>query len=142
MKRYLFDSNAVTAMLNRRQPFVTRMEKARRLGCRIGTCEPIVAELLFGLEFSSSREENRIRLQRGLCELVCWPLDRAASEVYGRLAAELRISGRAMQTIDILMAAIALSLGDCSVVTVDSDLSAVPGLAVENWENAEDPVGE
>ncbi len=40
------------------------------------------------------------------------------------------------------MAAIAISLGDCSVLTVDSDLSAVPGLAVENWEISEDPVGE
>jgi tRNA(fMet)-specific endonuclease VapC len=134
MKRYLLDSNAVTAMLRRHEPFIVKLELARRSGCRIGTCEPIVAELLFGLELSSSRDENRIRLQRGLSELVCWPLDRSASEVYGRLAAELRRRGRAMQTIDILMAAIALSLGDCAVVTVDSDLYAIPGLVVENWE--------
>ena len=31
------------------------------------------------------------------------------------------------------IAAIALSLGSCIVVSADSDLSAVPGLAVENW---------
>jgi len=39
-----------------------------------------------------------------------------------------------MQTIDIRMAAIALSIGDCTVVTTDSDLSAIQGLLVENWE--------
>jgi len=38
-----------------------------------------------------------------------------------------------MQPIDIMIAAVALTLGNCTVVTTDSDLSAVPGLAVENW---------
>jgi tRNA(fMet)-specific endonuclease VapC len=38
-----------------------------------------------------------------------------------------------MQQIDIMIAAIAFSLGDCSVVSADSDLAAVPGLTVENW---------
>jgi tRNA(fMet)-specific endonuclease VapC len=38
-----------------------------------------------------------------------------------------------MQAIDIQIAAIALSLGNCTVVTTDTDLSAVAGLSVENW---------
>jgi tRNA(fMet)-specific endonuclease VapC len=38
-----------------------------------------------------------------------------------------------MQQVDIQVAAIALTLGDCVVVSRDSDLSAVPGLTVENW---------
>jgi tRNA(fMet)-specific endonuclease VapC len=38
-----------------------------------------------------------------------------------------------MQQIDIQIAAIALSLGNCTVVTADSDLAAIPGLRVENW---------
>ena len=41
--------------------------------------------------------------------------------------------GRYMQQIDVQIAAIALTLGNCTVVTMDSDLAAVPGLAVENW---------
>jgi tRNA(fMet)-specific endonuclease VapC len=38
-----------------------------------------------------------------------------------------------MQQIDIMVAAVALSLGNCTVVTDDTDLIAVPGLSVENW---------
>ena len=38
-----------------------------------------------------------------------------------------------MQQIEILIAAIARSLGNCTVVTDDSDLSAVPELKIENW---------
>jgi tRNA(fMet)-specific endonuclease VapC len=38
-----------------------------------------------------------------------------------------------MQQVDIQIAAIALTLGDCTVVTGDSDFSAIPGLDVEDW---------
>jgi len=39
-----------------------------------------------------------------------------------------------MQTVDMMLAAIALAVGNCTVITTDSDLSAVPGLDVKNWE--------
>jgi tRNA(fMet)-specific endonuclease VapC len=38
-----------------------------------------------------------------------------------------------MQRVDIQIAAIAFSLGHCTVVSGDSDLAAIPGLIVENW---------
>jgi predicted nucleic acid-binding protein len=38
-----------------------------------------------------------------------------------------------MQQIDIQIAAVAAALGDCTVVSGDSDLPAIPGLTVENW---------
>lgn len=41
-----------------------------------------------------------------------------------------------MQQIDIQIAAIALTLADCTVVTVDSDLATIPGLSVENWQDS------
>jgi hypothetical protein len=33
------------------------------------------------------------------------------------------------------IAGIAFTLGNCTVVTKDSDLAAVPGLTVENWSS-------
>ena len=51
----------------------------------------------------------------------------------GRIAAELRRVGRPIGQNDMMIAAIALTLGNCTVVTTDGDLSAVPGLTVENW---------
>lgn len=39
-----------------------------------------------------------------------------------------------MQQIDIVIASIAISLGNCTVVTTDTDLAAVPGLTIDNWE--------
>jgi tRNA(fMet)-specific endonuclease VapC len=135
MKRFLLDSNAVNEMMSNRDPFSRQLAEARRTSARIGTCEPVVAELLHGIELSHNREQNMIRLGRTLHLLYCWPLDRAASQTYGIVAAELRRIGRPMQTIDIMLAAIAMSLGNCTVVTCDSDLFAVPGLSVVNWQN-------
>jgi tRNA(fMet)-specific endonuclease VapC len=38
-----------------------------------------------------------------------------------------------MQQIDMQIGAIARTLPNCVVVSKDSDLSAIPGIAVENW---------
>ncbi len=133
MKRYILDSNAVNQFIERGPAFQRRVIAARQLGCRIGTCEPVVAELYFGLEFSSSKATNLIRLQDGLRKLRSWPFDRAAAWQYGRIAADLKRVGRPMQIIDMMLAAIAASIGNIIVVSSDTDLLAVPGLAVENW---------
>ena len=56
-----------------------------------------------------------------------------ASEEFGRLVLALKRTGRLIGPMDMLIAAIALSLGDCTVVTKDKDFLSVPGLKVENW---------
>lgn len=133
MRRYLLDSNAVNAFVSRREPFRTRVWETRLRGDRIGTCEPVVAELFYGLEFSSSREENIERLNRALSGLRIWPFDRAAARQFALIMADLRRRGLPIQFVDIMIAAIALSLGNTTIVSSDTDLLRVPGLTVENW---------
>jgi tRNA(fMet)-specific endonuclease VapC len=133
VSRCLLDTNMMGHFINRRKGVDSRVRQARLQGAIVGTCLPVVCELFFGVENSASRDKNRNRLVRSLSRIICWPLDRKAAEEYGRLAAELKQKGRMIQQIDIQVAAIALTLGDCAVVTADSDLSAVRGLRVENW---------
>jgi tRNA(fMet)-specific endonuclease VapC len=71
------------------------------------------------------------RFQSALPSLIVF--DQGAAFRYGSIAAELRRTGRPMQVVDIMVGAIALNLGDCTVVTPDSDLLAIPGLTVELW---------
>src|SRR5437660_1459406 len=133
MRRYLLDSNAVNAVIDHRASAIERVREARLRGDRIGTCEPVVAELFYGLEFSSSREENIIRLNRALNLIRSWPFDRSAAREFARVAADLKRRGMKIQIVDMMIAAIALSLGNTTVVTSDTDLLRIPGLAVENW---------
>lgn len=133
MSRFLLDTNMMGHLINRRKGVDRRARQARLDGAVVGTCLPVVCELFFGVENSASREKNRKRLVRALAGVVCWPLDRKAAEEYGRIAAQLKQSGRIIQQIDIQIAAIARTFNDCTVVSSDTDLAAVPGLRVENW---------
>jgi tRNA(fMet)-specific endonuclease VapC len=93
----------------------------------------VLAELYYGIEFSASRDENLARLHRALTNLTVWPFDQSAAAEFGRLRADLRRRGRPMQVIDIMIAATSLTLGECIVVTTDSDFESIPGLMIENW---------
>jgi tRNA(fMet)-specific endonuclease VapC len=133
VRRYLLDTGPAQDFINRRNGIQERADEERHRGNRIGICVPVLGELWSGVECSASRDRNAQRLRLALSRLVIWPYTHEAAEEFGRLFAELRRLGRPMQQIDIQIAAIALSLGDCTVVSADSDLSAVPGLTVENW---------
>jgi tRNA(fMet)-specific endonuclease VapC len=65
--------------------------------------------------------------------LIVWPYSTEAAAEYGRVFTELRRNGRVMQQVDMQVAAIARTLSNCTVVSSDSDLLAVPAIAVENW---------
>jgi tRNA(fMet)-specific endonuclease VapC len=135
MRRYLLDTGAAGDYLARRNQVFSRARQEVAQGNRMGICVPVLGELYYGIELSASRDKNLQRLRRDLPTLTIWPFNEAAAAEFGRLAAELRRRGRPMQQIDIQIAAIALSLGNCTVISGDSDLAAVPGLAVENWAN-------
>ena len=133
MRRYLLDTNMAGDLVEKRGQVPERAREARRKGGRFGIGMPVLAELYYGVEFSASRDKNLQRLQRALAGLIIWPFDEKAAAEFGRLRSELRRRGRPMQVIDIMIAAIANTLGNCTVVSTDSDLAAIPGLTVENW---------
>ena len=133
MTRYLLDTNAVGDLINHRLGVDLRAKEARLRGAVVGTCEPVAAELFFGVENSATRDENCAKLQHALAGLKCWPLTRAASQEFGRQAAILKRNGRVIGPMDLLIASIALTLPNCIVVSKDKDMLQIPGLIVENW---------
>ena len=133
MTRFLLDTGTAGDFIHRRRSVYERAREAVTRGHRVGIGLPVLAELWFGVENSSSRDRNAERLRRVLPDLIVWPLTEAAAEAYGRIAVQLKRAGRPIGKIDMLIAAIALSLGKTTVVSADSDLTAVPGLTVENW---------
>ena len=96
---------------------------------------PVMAELLGGAEASATRDRNLEIVNRHLKLFRLWPFTAEAARVYARLFAELRRTGRIVATMDLLIGSIALTLGDCTVVSGDSDMHSIPGLRVENWSS-------
>ena len=131
--RYLLDTGIAGHYINRRAGVFTQAREKVSQGHVLGICTPVLGELWHGVYNSDTSEPNRRGLRRALSDLRIWPYDNDAAEEFGRIYTELRRIGRPMQQIDIQVAAVAKSLGQCVVVTTDSDLSAVPGLDVENW---------
>jgi tRNA(fMet)-specific endonuclease VapC len=136
MKRFLFDSGIASDYVNRRHGVYERARSEVSNGSRIGICTPILAELRFGIELSASRDRNLDKLNRAMSSLTVWPLTEKAAAIYAKIAADLRRAGRPMQVFDMMAAAVALDVGNCTLVSNDSDLAAIPGLKVENWAEA------
>ena len=131
--RYLLDTGIAQEFIGRNAKVVQRVDGARHAGNRIGICTSVLGELWSGVEGSISHDRNLHRLRLALSRLVVWPYTNEAAEQFGPVFAELRRIGRPMQQIDIMVAAIAFALGNCTVVSKDTDLAATPGLVVENW---------
>jgi tRNA(fMet)-specific endonuclease VapC len=132
-RRYLLDTGPAFDFLFRRRGVERRVEEARLAGAKIGIAMPVLGEIAAGLEASASREASWDIARRRLGKLVCWPFDKPAALEYGRIFAELKRRGVVIQQIDMQIAAVARLLADCTVVSADSDLSAVTGLTVVNW---------
>jgi tRNA(fMet)-specific endonuclease VapC len=139
MTKFLLDTGTSGRFINRRDDVFERARAEQSRGNRAGICHPVLAELAYGAEYSASRDRNMQRLKSALNAWKLWPVTEEASFEYGRLAATLRKLGRNIQQNDIMVAAIALTLGNCVVVSMDSDLRTVPGLKVENWVVAGTP---
>ena len=134
MKRhYLFDTGIAQDYQAKRGGIRERAIAQRKIGHRIGICVPVLGELWSGVECSSSRQRNLAGLRQALSTLVIWPYTPEAAEQYGRIFAEMQLAGRTIQQIDMQIGAIARTLSNWIVVSKDADLSAIPGITVENW---------
>ncbi|MDP6111431.1 MAG: type II toxin-antitoxin system VapC family toxin [Planctomycetota bacterium] len=133
MTRYLLDSGIASDYVNRRLGVRERVNHSIRNGDVVGICTPVLGELVAGVQMSDDPERRRRELLREVRHLRLWPYEKGAALEFGRIRAELRKKGRPIQQIDIQIAAIALTLGNCIVVTKDSDFQAVPRLKVEDW---------
>jgi tRNA(fMet)-specific endonuclease VapC len=133
VKRVLLDSGIVSDLINCRRGIPDRIKLLVAEGTRVGICVPVLAEIAAGIECSQSRERNMKALLAVLPALTIWPFDETAAFRFGMIFAELRKQGRPMQTVDMMIAAVAMSLTSCLVVTTDSDLISIPRLDVEIW---------
>ena len=131
--RYLLDTGIASDYINGRHGVYDRARIELAKGNRIGIGVPVLAELTAGIENSRSRDKNMRILRAALPSFRIWQFDMDAAFRYGQIVAELTAIGRAIGEFDMMIAAIARGLTNCTVVSCDSDYSNVPGLTVENW---------
>jgi tRNA(fMet)-specific endonuclease VapC len=130
---HLLDTNAwISYIKSSASPVRSRLEQLPPNG--IATCSIVKAELLYGIYNSSRRDANLALFLNLFKEVLSYPFDDAAADVYGRIRAELTRAGTPIGPNDLMIAAIALC-HDLVLITHNlSEFSRVPGLRLEDWQ--------
>jgi tRNA(fMet)-specific endonuclease VapC len=130
---WLLDTNIIIHALNGVGKVRDRLNAAQDSD-RILTSTIVVAELVYGAECSTRREENRRSIQQKLSQIEVIPVTPAIADRFGVVKAQLRSRGRLKADFDLMIAATALELG-ATLVTDDGPLLGcdIAGLLVDNW---------
>jgi tRNA(fMet)-specific endonuclease VapC len=130
--RYVLDTNIVARLLDGDARVVSRVAGLDTEA--IGIPLVVLAELLYGVEKSARREENRARLERFAAGLHVLPFDVAVAARYATIRLALDKKGRPKTDFDLVVACTALEHGGM-LITNDGGLKdgAIDGLLVEDW---------
>ncbi|MFZ1343450.1 type II toxin-antitoxin system tRNA(fMet)-specific endonuclease VapC [Thiothrix eikelboomii] len=132
MKLYMLDTDTSSYIIKNRPESVRRrlaQVKPEQLCISIIT----YAELLYGVERSSSQQVNHEIVMDFVRRLLVQTWDEAAAEVYAKLRADLERVGQPIRGMDMQIAAHALSLQAILVTNNTRHFERVSGLVLENW---------
>jgi tRNA(fMet)-specific endonuclease VapC len=132
MSSYLLDTNHASRLIMQEHPLHQRVLSEIDAGHNFSICVPVLTEVLFGIGILPRATDNLARWAILRPTFICY----SAHESDGQLAAELQVAcrrrGWQLDTVDALIAAIALRY-DQILLTTDRDFQGVVGLRVENW---------
>jgi predicted nucleic acid-binding protein len=132
MERYLLDTNHLSDAVRRVSVVRDQIQQRRRQGDVIGTCGPVLCELLVGILRRKDAKATRRRLEGLLQVMRLWPLDLDVAERYGEIYEELQKAGRALSQVDMMLAAMSRHM-NLTLLTADRDFEALPDLNRVNW---------
>lgn len=91
------------------------------------------AELIYGVEHSSSKKINRSIVDDFANHLNIIEWDKSAAEHYGKIRAFLQAGGNIIGAMDMMIAAHAVSQKTTLVTNNEKHFKRVPALNIENW---------
>ena len=130
--KLMLDTDICIYLIKQHPPSVLERFLLHPIG-DIGISNITVAELEYGASKSRHATKNRAALAQFLSPLEVASFNRDAAVAYGRLRATLEQKGTPIGSMDLLIAAHALSLGVRLVTNNTREFRRVPGLRVENW---------
>ena len=130
--RYLLDTNICIYIIKQKPiDVLKRFETISPLD--IGISSITVAELEYGVQKSLFPHQNQDALNKFLSPIMIYDFDYNASKVYGIVRSKLEKSGNTIGSLDMLIAAHALSLNCTLVTNNEREFNRVENLIIENW---------
>jgi len=99
----------------------------------IGISSITLSELSYGVAKSQHVEKNAKALDEFIVPLEVVPYDEAAAYVYGTIRTHLEKVGTPIGSMDMLIAAHAVSSGASLVTNNTREFMRVPGLTIVDW---------
>ena len=128
----MLDTNVCIYLIKEHPPSVVERFATHAVG-DIGISVMTLAELEYGVSKSGRPARNREALDQFISPLEVAPFDRQATAAYGKLRTALEKKGRTIGSMDLLIAAHALSLDVRLITRTIREFGRVPGLRVEGW---------
>ncbi|MGJ3249146.1 MAG: type II toxin-antitoxin system tRNA(fMet)-specific endonuclease VapC [Elainellaceae cyanobacterium] len=130
--KYLLDTNICIYLIKQKPTKVLTRFSTFALS-DIGISSITVAELEYGVYKSQQQEKNRNALMQFLISLEIVEFDQTAATLYGSIRSDLECRGLVIGSMDMLIAAHALSLGATLVSNNVREFARIDNLSLENW---------
>ena len=130
--KYLLDTNICIALIRQKPAALLQRLTSLQPG-EVGISSITLAELTHGAAKSSHLEQNMSALEQFILPLDLADFDQKAAQVYGQIRASLEQNGVVIGSMDMLIAAHAISLNAILVTNNTREFQRVRGLVIEDW---------
>lgn len=130
--KFLLDTNICIYIIKHSPPSVIKKFQSLIIG-DIGISSITLAELEYGVAKSDHKAKNEEALSNFIMPLEVLEFDPMAASVYGKIRAELEKNGNKIGSMDMLIAAHALSMNVILVTNNEKEFVRIKNLQIENW---------
>jgi len=130
--KYMLDTSTCVELI-RRQPVKLVKRMSNHPAADFTLSAITVAELQFGVEYSSQSARERSALDKFLTSFLILDFDYDATLAYGKLRAALQTAGTPIGSLDMLIAGHAVSRRLILVTHNLKEFKRVPGLKAVDW---------
>lgn len=132
MTAYMLDTNICIYIIKKKPDQVIERLRHTRVP-DVGVSSITLSELEYGAAKSARPEQNKLAMVEFLAPLEILPYDDMAAQEYGKVRVYLEKQGAPIGSMDMLIAAHALSLNCILVTNNESEFRRIPALKIENW---------
>ncbi len=132
MIQYMLDTNICIYIIKQKPQNVIKRFRQAKVS-EIGVSSITLSELEYGVMKSTNPEQNKLALTQFIAPIEIMSYDDAAAQHYGKIRADLERQGTPIGSLDMLIAAHALSLNSVLITNNESEFKRVLNLKIENW---------
>ena len=132
MIKYMLDTNICIYIIKQKPKNVIERFRQAQVS-EIGVSSITLSELEYGVMKSAKSEQNKLALVQFIAPIEISAYDDVAAQHYGVIRANLERQGTPIGSLDMLIAAHALSQNSVLITNNESEFKRVSNLRIENW---------